>query len=64
MSNMSNFFNQVGQISHSLGHTLGNSVNQALERGLATGAPEELRIGSHTVVVKEKLAEGKEILML
>lgn len=68
---MSSFFNQVGQFSQNLGsqvgqlgqnltHTLGNSVNQALSQGTSiVQQNEELRIGSHTVIVKERIAEGK-----
>jgi hypothetical protein len=49
----------AGQIGHSFGQTIGNSVNQAIQQGLSTAVvQEELRIGSHTVMVKEKLAEG------
>jgi hypothetical protein len=55
---MSSFFNQVGQLSSNLGHSLGNSVGHAFQQGLHQAAPEELRIGSHSIVVKEKIAEG------
>jgi Na+/alanine symporter len=49
----------AGQLGHSFGQTIGNSVNQAIQQGLSTTVvQEELRIGSHTVVTKEKLAEG------
>lgn len=54
---MSSFFNQVGQLSSNLGHSLGSSVGHALQQGLQA-APEELRIGSHSIIVKEKIAEG------
>ncbi len=62
-----NFGNQVGQFSQTFGsqvgqlsQNLGNSVNQAIHQGFNTSIQlnEELRVGSHTVLVKEKIAEG------
>lgn len=54
---MSNF---LGQFSHSLGATLGNSLGNSIGHTLnAAAPPEELRIGSNYVVVREKVAEGE-----
>eukprot|EP01031_Cornospumella_fuschlensis_P024434 gene24434-29534_t len=60
---MSSFFNQVGHIGQSLGQSLGQTLQTTLGQGIqhvqqAAAAPEELRVGSHNVVVKEHLAEG------
>lgn len=64
-----NLGNQVGQFSHTFGSqvgqlsaNLGTSVNQAIQQGFTTTIQlnEELRIGSHTVQVKEKIAEGND----
>jgi hypothetical protein len=56
---MANYFKTVAQMGQNLTQQLGSHVNQAFEQGLSSGIPEELRVGSHTVVVKEKLAEGE-----
>lgn len=58
---MDNFFGRMGldlgnSIGHSIGQSLGGSIGQSLNS--ATLAPEELRIGSHNIVVSHKLAEG------
>lgn len=57
---MSTFLNQVGTIGQAWGQTLGQTIGQTIGHGLhqATAAPEELRVGNHQVVVKERLAEG------
>ncbi|RYG96355.1 hypothetical protein EON65_54530 [archaeon] len=61
---MSSFFNQVGNIGQTLGQTFGQTLQSTLGQGIqhvqqVAAAPEELRVGSHTVVVKEHLAEGR-----
>lgn len=64
---MSNFFNQVGQISQSFGQTLNTTFQQGVQATstiVHTNIPasmvgEELRVGQRTVIVKEKIAEGK-----
>jgi hypothetical protein len=63
---MSSFFNQVGSLGQSLGQTLGQTIGTSFQQSIqqATAAPEELRIGSHSVVVKERLAEGDDTLIL
>lgn len=49
---MSSFFNQIGDLSQTFGHVVQQQViNQTIVN-------EELRVGSHHVIVKEKIAEG------
>ncbi len=52
---MANF---LGNFGHSIGQTLGNSISHSLGQSLNNSAPEELRVGSNYVVVREKVAEG------
>lgn len=49
----------LGQFGHSIGSTFGNSIGNSIGQTLHTAAPEELRVGSHHVLVREKVAEGK-----
>lgn len=48
----------LGNFGHSLGQSLGQSFGQTIGQTLSANVPEEVRVGSHTVVVKEKVAEG------
>ncbi len=52
---MSSFFNQFGDLSQTLGNAVGSVQQQVINQ---TVVNEELRVGSHLIIVKEKLAEG------
>lgn len=58
---MDNFFGRMGldlgnSLGTSFGHSLGSSIGHSITS--ATSTPEELRIGSHNIVVSHKIAEG------
>lgn len=48
----------LGNFSHSIGQTFGNSIGHSIGQSLNASTPEELRVGSNYVVVREKVAEG------
>jgi AP2-associated kinase len=48
----------LGNFSHSIGQSFGNSIGHSIGHSLNTSAPEELRVGSNYVLVREKVAEG------
>jgi len=56
---MASFLNQVGSFGQSFGQTFNQTIGQGLSQVI-----EELRVGKYSVLVKDRIAEGREIRSL